>query len=357
LGYTDIIKNCHFDQVVVVGNYKYKCPKQDKKFKWVVDIPAFSVNNKPYEFKVDAEWIAEYGQYNEYGKDIYVLSLEEYLQVEYYNDLFGSEEEDDHPRSQGGTTQANKKRTRGVTTRVRKRKAPIVEENESNSEEEDDGNDILGNFDEDAMSDGEDVHPDDEENPPQLDAFYRQESDFEVKGHTFERNAQGASTEARFKDKTPLAIVLDLFEPIMKLLCSANKNKRRLFLSTEECFTYHAFMVYMSIIKLNSIKDYWENDHPLISSKFPFIEYMTLRRFYQIRGQMHTYLEGDRNEYPDNRAWKVRRMFDLLRRAFMLITKAPSEFLSMDESMLNYSGSRNPIRVIIPNKPNSGFRV
>lgn len=356
LGYHQIIKGCAFDQVVVIASYKSKCPKNDKKFKWVVHIPAFSANNKPYEIKVDGEWINEYGKYYEYGQEIYVLSLEEYMEVELSNDDDNGDLIITTQATGWGTLQANKKRTRGVPTYRGKNKRPIVEENDSDSDDESAIDDLADQIDDAAMSDVSE-----NENGREIiidpGVFQRQYNQFKLTGIEFESGAAGTTTEARYKEKTPLGILLHLYEPVMKLLISANKDKRRLLLSIEECYTYHAMMVYMSVVQLNSMPKYWDPMHPLMTSKFPFKEYMSLRRFSEIRANMRTYLATDNEGYPNNRAWKVRNAFDMVKRAFMGITKAPGEYLSMDESMLHYTGSRNPIRVIIPNKPNNGFRV
>ena len=287
---------------------------------------------------------------------MYVLSLEEYMQIE-----CGSESSDDDDivltqTSLYGTTQRNKKRTQGVPTLQRKAKRPLVDDNDSNSDADSDNGDHLDIIDAAAMSDEEEGPNNDKEDDDD-DEFYTQIKRFSLNGIEFDRQAQGSITEAQFKEKSPLGILLHLYGPIMTFLVSANRDTNRLYLSIEECFTYHAMMVYMSVIKLNTFKDYWNDDHPLVQSKFPFNKYMSLRRFHEIRANIRTYLASDENNYPGNKAWKVRNIFDMLKRAFMLITKAPGEFLSMDESMFKFTGSRNPIKVVIPGKPNNGIRV
>lgn len=98
----------------------------------------------------------------------------------------------------------------------------------------------------------------------------------------------------------------------------------------------------MSIYVLPRIEMYWKSH-----ANFKIItDNMTLKRFFQIRSAIH--FTTKENENPDDRFWKVRPLFESIRK--YCLTLKTGMYLSIDEQMIPYRGDLN-IKQYIKNKP------
>src|SRR3546814_15199949 len=86
---------------------------------------------------------------------------------------------------------------------------------------------------------------------------------------------------------------------------------------------------------------------------------MTLRRYKEIKRMLRLNFElYDRENQPEeDKAWKIRTITELTRAAFAAVMPAPGREISVDEGMVRFTGSRCPIKRVMPNKPiKTGFK-
>jgi hypothetical protein len=355
-GIASVLDGFQYDQVVVIGKITKVFKKSNIITKWEIKIPAFTESKKPYKITVGQDWMKDWGCYHEVGTNMHILTLNEYE----YSKKFCTEDVEAAAVPAEEDTNSNKNQKRkaapGAVTLTRKKKGRKEKDFDSDSEPDDEEKGEIDPLDHILADDDNDI--DENNNSGQtLNGFFRVNEPTALNGPKFNTGPNRAITEKQYAGRRPLGILLSLFGPVLSLLVSANQDKDRLILTKEMIYSYHAMMVYTSVVKLNSLEEYWDDNHPLINNKFCFEKYMSRRQFHKIRANMRTYRSDDEFQYPDSKGWKVKRIFELVKGRFVEITSNPSEFLSIDESMGNYHGSRNPIRIIIMNKPNQGFRL
>ena len=128
----------------------------------------------------------------------------------------------------------------------------------------------------------------------------------------------------------------------------SNKNKLKLLdnfieVNREELLLFFGILLYMGIVKLPSMRDYWSND--IIFGNHPMRNYMLRDRFEIILASLHYSLDSEifyKNKLDD--------MISLLNNQYQKFRK-PSKNLVIDESLVLWKG-RLSFKVYIPNKRN-----
>lgn len=168
----------------------------------------------------------------------------------------------------------------------------------------------------------------------------------------------------RFRMKSPAEIVEELFKEqmILTIRCfNLGIRQRNLThiknLDYGELLVFHSIRIFMSFVQLPNEYSYWDPNCRPFNTSFPDISNsMSFRRFKEIKANLRF---ADYLNDVDSRdaAWKVRKLINQTKKAFYSISPFPSQHLSIDEGMGRCYAMRNPIRIVIPNKPIScGFK-
>ena len=108
----------------------------------------------------------------------------------------------------------------------------------------------------------------------------------------------------------------------------------------------------MGIVECPSIEDYWANNTwvPQVANV------MSSKRFMNIRAMIH-FNDNETIHESNDRYYKVRPIFDMLRKEFLKIPHTPKQ--SIDEVMVGYKGKRaGNLRQYIKSKPDKwGFKI
>ena len=305
---------------------------------------------------VNEDWFMKYGKYNGYDHQKMILLTREEYNANYIPNPEFVQPEPIRNVPQNEPSSFSKKRARGAP------RAPGAQQNRRNQAEVDD----LSSDEEDIDAIDRPIpgeYDDDEgpDEPEEDDTFYRITNTNNIAQSNpppiFDRKALGKTTEQQYKNKPPWTIVRSLFKPVFTILQVNNTEGDRLNITQDELFGFFAIMTLMSIIKLESHAAYFETEHELVELKFKPREYMSFNRFKEIRSKLKTYGDGDDELYPDNRAWKVMHITTATKTSFRGITKAPKQYISMDEGMVKFTGDKNGVKTVIPGKPNNGIRL
>jgi len=131
-------------------------------------------------------------------------------------------------------------------------------------------------------------------------------------------------------------------------------------LTFDEMLKYHAIAHYRSVVRLHRIDLYWDKTyHQRLNLSLPdFNEFMTRKRYFEIRKHLrfedYTRTTIDRDT---DKAWKVRKLFEIVQKSLQGCNKTPSQELSADEGMGRSTSKRNPLLHNMPNKPiDTGFK-
>lgn len=136
-------------------------------------------------------------------------------------------------------------------------------------------------------------------------------------------------------------------------LYAAQKNINTTFTTNEdEIMTFLAILIYMGVVELPSIDDYWA-----METRVPQVaNLMSSKRFRLLKGVIHF---NDNTELPgtSDRFFKVRPLFTFLNIAFRCEPQTPKQ--SVDELMVAYKGkTAGNLRQYIKNKPDKwGFKL
>ena len=171
----------------------------------------------------------------------------------------------------------------------------------------------------------------------------------------FERRGQGRDSVLQYKDKKAEEIADDLFKTVVEHTVkmynlNLKEGVKRLSDAKLRAWLGIHFMTYAW--RQPDLSRYW-NSGEYAGQKIPdFSKIMPLSDFKEIRANMR--FEDYRREEElktRDKAWKVRRLIDIVRKKFKDINPAPGQMLSLDEAMILYTGCKCPVVVGAPHKP------
>jgi hypothetical protein len=176
----------------------------------------------------------------------------------------------------------------------------------------------------------------------------------------FEPRKHGRSSCNVFSEQKPSHIFQYLAGPMLDVVLQhtnsriqAENESNQLTVVTitkGELLVWVSCLIYMTIVQLPSTEMYWYPGHLQSYVKSVLGQKMTLRRYKEI----NHYLRFENYEAKPNledKAWKVRSIFTKFQESLRSVQPAPSQKLSLDESMGKCESIRNPIRRVEPNKP------
>ena len=124
----------------------------------------------------------------------------------------------------------------------------------------------------------------------------------------------------------------------------------------EEIKAYLGFMIFMGIVKMPSIYDYWQTSD--IFRYSPIASRIPRDRFFEISRYLHF---ADNSSLPGpgtdgyDRLGKVRGIIDMIKSHFLAVYDAHKES-SIDEAMIPFKG-RSSMKQYMPKKPvKRGFK-
>ena len=205
----------------------------------------------------------------------------------------------------------------------------------------------------------------DDEDSSTDDDFHTGKGD-DVSTKVFDSRGTGRPTINRFRSHSAVEILLYYLDPMIAVvLTHTNRNieeanaANRLTIPTitkGEMVVYVSCLIFSTIVRLQSMHLHWYPDGistyapPLLSKKMTYNRYKTIRRYLRFAnyGEDH-----DKND----KAWKIRPLFNVFQERVKGMQTAPSQKLSIDEAMGLCTSKTCPIRRIQPNKPISvGFQ-
>jgi len=130
-------------------------------------------------------------------------------------------------------------------------------------------------------------------------------------------------------------------------------------LTVDEMLKYYAIAHYRSVVRLHRLDLYWDKiyQRKMMVTIPDFNEFMTRRRYFEIRKHLRfeDYSRLDIDE--TDKAWKVRKIFQIVQKSLQQCNKTPGQELSADEGMGRGTSKRNPLLHNVPNKPiDTGFK-
>ena len=217
-------------------------------------------------------------------------------------------------------------------------------------------------------TDDEDSNDDSEEDDEEEDDLALNTCEFEfgrrceIESHEFEPNHSGGNRGVRaFEGMEPLDIMLKLFAPALNRVVEYTNENIETSEATIVPLTLHelciwlSMYVYMGIVKLPEMKDYWYTERDLGDLlQVPNFSYvMTLTRFKDIKEYMrfNDYDSVCDRDRAKDKAWKIRPILNLMTKAFNNIFDTPGKFLSADEAMVRITSKKFPCRRKMPMKP------
>ena len=119
-------------------------------------------------------------------------------------------------------------------------------------------------------------------------------------------------------------------------------------------YTWYGLRMYMTLFKRNSCIEHFRDCR--IGDKLPALPnlsvYMSYEDFKEISGNI-TFEDYSTKTVEDkqDKAWKIRTIFELFKQKCRLGMPCPGEYISIDEAMMKYFGRRCPISMSMPQKP------
>ena len=168
--------------------------------------------------------------------------------------------------------------------------------------------------------------------------------------HTFIGAPNGKSGESAHitRESTPLSILLLFFAEMITLLVVETNHYYHQFLNnfedgpsphrdvTEaEMFAFLALTLQMGHTVQDRLEDYWTKMEQLCT---PFYRQTACDRYCHILRFLH-FTDNNRNgaDRTDNRLWKIRDLFEIIRTNFSKFYN-PSEHLAVDEVIVKFKG-------------------
>jgi len=174
----------------------------------------------------------------------------------------------------------------------------------------------------------------------------------------FDAAKTGRSNEEKYRDKKPVEVFLVMIMPFVAwcVACFNKKieqeNNKQKEINIGEFLTFIGIKLFMSLVKLANTRSYWfPGELEKLGLQLPpLIKFMSHTRYQQITANLRFEDYSIPRDQHADKAWKVRTIFNYLKKAVRHCMQAPSKWLSFDEAMLMFTG-RNPIRRVLPNKP------
>ena len=123
-------------------------------------------------------------------------------------------------------------------------------------------------------------------------------------------------------------------------------------IDVNDLMVFVGIVLYMGVVHMPSIDDYWA-----VHTRIPQItEYMTSKRFKQIRSTLH-FNNNETAKSSTDRFYKVRPLFSGITKQFLQVKATPTQ--SVDEVMVAYKGTMaGNLRQYIANKPDKfGYKL
>lgn len=264
----------------------------------------------------------------------------------------GEEEDsnnDDEQESEEEKSERNIPQPRG---RPRRNRQSVVDNDSSDVEEEaEDPEEIARAVEDENREDEDDADDDNDVTFGEIDEVVEREA------YAFDPSPNGTPrTLAFYKDWSPYRIFVHLFIKIIDytVQCTNRQIPENISpISTSEIMVFIAVYLFMGIVHLPSVKYYWYPEELSEWIVIPnFRDKMTYSRFKEIKQilRFEQYDLIDEEVKDNDKAWKIRKVFTYLQKAFQGIMSVAGEFLSVDEAMVRCCG-RFVLRRLCPKKP------
>ena len=171
----------------------------------------------------------------------------------------------------------------------------------------------------------------------------------------FEGAGVGKSNLEKFDDMNPYQIFMWLFRGVLEKTVASTNLRLEAKTSLGEVLLFIAVFMLMAMVRLPRMDQYWYPGPGLskwvttmdLKSKMP------ARRFKDIKAAL---CFEDQERCPEekkegDRAWKVRGIWTLFAERSKQILAAPGKWLALDEGMIKFMCTRNPLLELNPRKP------
>ena len=204
----------------------------------------------------------------------------------------------------------------------------------------------------------EDENREDEDDNDDNDVTFGEIDDVvEREANAFDPSPNGTPRTLTFyKDWSPYRIFVHLFIKIIDYVvqCTNRQIPENISpISTSEIMVFIAIYLFMGVVHLPSAKYYWYPEELSEWIVLPsFRDKMTFNRFREVKSilRFEQYDTIDEETKENDKAWKIRKVFTYLQKAFQGIMSVAGEYLSVDEAMVRCCG-RFVLRRLCPKKP------
>lgn len=165
----------------------------------------------------------------------------------------------------------------------------------------------------------------------------------------------------QFRDMTPPQIIAYLWAPCMIHIMNCynirirQENTMVKVLTIGKLKRFYGIRMYMSMFKRPAQKDFFVDKKvgALVNCLPNMTKYMSYADYLEIKANLRfeDYQACNNEMREQDKAWKVRTIFDMVKKTSMDAMPCPDEFISVDEAMIKYYGRRCPISKSMPAKP------